>query len=97
MPEPVGQPERARGWTSSAMRWRATRHGNYLIGLGAVAALAALVIVLSLVVVTDRKRLVWTVEEVARQISGKNFDAAFSHFAEEVRPASSISRVTYSK
>ena len=68
-----------------ALRWRLTRQGSYLIGLGVVAALIALVIVLSLTVVTDRKQLVRTVEEVAQQINAKKLDAAFGHFADEVQ------------
>jgi hypothetical protein len=64
--------------------WWLTRRGGYLIGAGAAAALFALVWVLSLLIVTDRKRLVQTVNEVARRINAEEYDSAFGHFADEV-------------
>jgi hypothetical protein len=80
-----------------ALRWRLTRRGKYLVALGAVAALVAVVVVLSLVVVTDRKRLVWTVEEVARRINDKQFHEAFRYFADEVRLELNEQKRTLSK
>jgi hypothetical protein len=72
------------------LRWRATRQGAYVIALGVLAGLCALVIILSLVVVTDRQRLLATVEDVARQLNARNFDATFRHFADwvdfEIKP-----------
>jgi hypothetical protein len=68
-----------------AMRWRATRQGGYAIALGVVAGLIALVVVLCLSITTDRKLLIGAVAEVAQQLEARNFDAAFQHFADEVR------------
>jgi hypothetical protein len=63
--------------------WWGTRRGGYLVGAGVAAALFALVWALGLFVMTDRKRLVQTVNEVARLINAEKYDAAFDHFAEE--------------
>ena len=62
-----------------------TRRGASLLGLAGVVALMVLVWVLSLVVVTDRKQLVRTVEEVARRINQQDLTGAFGHFADKVR------------
>jgi hypothetical protein len=62
-----------------------TRRGAYLIGLGGVVALMALVWVLSLLIVTDRKRLVRTVEDVAARINKQDLPGAFQHFEDKVR------------
>ncbi len=64
--------------------WWLTRRGGYLLGLAAVIGLAILVWVLGLLVVTDRGRLIRTVEEVAQRINAKDLDGAFRHFADEV-------------
>jgi hypothetical protein len=60
-----------------------TRRGAYLIGLGGVVALMALVWVLSLLVVTDRKRLVHIVEEVTERLNQKDLPGAFKYFADD--------------
>jgi hypothetical protein len=67
-----------------AVAWSMTRRGGYLIGVGVAVGLFALVLVLSLLIVTDRRRLVQTVKEVSRQINAEQFEAAFGHFADEV-------------
>jgi hypothetical protein len=60
-----------------------TRRGAYLVGLGGVVALMVLVWVLSLLVVTDRKRLVHIVEEVVARINQKDLPGAFKYFADD--------------
>jgi hypothetical protein len=67
------------------VRFWLTRRGAYLIGLAGVVALMVLVWVLSLLIVTDRKRLVLTVEEVAARINQKDLPGAFKHFEDKVR------------
>ncbi len=66
------------------VRFWLTRRGAYLIGAGAVVALIGLVWVLSLLIVTDRRRLVLLVEEVTDKLNRKDFKGAFSHMADEV-------------
>jgi hypothetical protein len=66
------------------VRFWLTRRGAYLIGLGGVVALMVLVWVLSLLIVTDRKRLVLTVEEVAARINKQDLAGAFQYFADDV-------------
>ncbi len=66
------------------LRWRTTRQGKYLIGLGVVVGLVGLVVILSLTIVTARQQLVRAVEETAQQINAKNFDGAFRNFADKV-------------
>src|SRR6266511_4010770 len=56
-----------------AVRWRLTHQGKYLVGA------------LTLVIVTDRKRLVQIVEEVTEKLNRKDFQGAFSHMADEVQ------------
>jgi hypothetical protein len=64
--------------------WWLTRRGAFVLGLAGVIALAVLVWVLSLLIVTDRKQLVRTVEDVAQRINSRDLDSAFRHFADEV-------------
>jgi hypothetical protein len=64
--------------------WWLTRRGAFVLGLAGVLALAVLVWVLSLLVVTDRKQLVRIVEDVAQKINTKDLAGAFRHFADEV-------------
>jgi hypothetical protein len=65
--------------------WWLTRRGAFLLGLAGVAALAIAVWVLSLLIVTDRKRLVSIVNEVADRINKRDFPAAFDRFEDRVR------------
>jgi hypothetical protein len=62
-----------------------TRRGASLIGLVGVVALMVLVWVLSVVVVTDRKQLVRTVDDVVLRINKQDLPGAFTHFADEVQ------------
>jgi hypothetical protein len=64
--------------------WWMTRRGAYVLGLAGVIALAILVWVLSLLIVTDRRQLVLTVQEVARKVNNKDLAGAFLHFADDV-------------
>jgi len=68
-----------------AVRWRLTRRGKYLIGAGVVVALIGVVWALTLLIVTDRKRLVQIVEEVTEKLNRKDFQGAFTHMADEVQ------------
>ncbi|MCI0457756.1 MAG: hypothetical protein L0Z62_12365 [Gemmataceae bacterium] len=68
-----------------AVRFWLTRRGAYLIGAGAAVALVGLVLALSLLIVTDRKRLVLLVDEVTDKLNRKDFKGAFSHMADEVQ------------
>jgi hypothetical protein len=63
--------------------WWLTRRGAYLFGLGGVVALMVVVWVLSLLIVTDRKRLVLLVHDVEQQINKRDLAGAFNHFAED--------------
>ncbi len=62
-----------------------TRRGASLLGLGGVIALMVLLWVLSLLVVTDRKRLVLIVDEVAARLNKKDMTGAFQYFEDKVK------------
>jgi hypothetical protein len=63
--------------------WWLTRRGGYLVGAGVAVALFALVWVLSLLVMTDSKRLLQTLDEVKRKLNAGDYDAAFRHFGDD--------------
>src|SRR5262245_58555228 len=68
-----------------AVRWSLTRRGAYLAGLGVTFTLIAVVFALTLFVVTDRRRLVQRVEEIARLFNPKDLDRAFDHMTDTIR------------
>jgi hypothetical protein len=68
-----------------AVRWWLTRRGGLLIALGVTAGLIALVCVLSLVIMTDRKVLVATLREMEEGINRRDLDTVFKHVADDVK------------
>ncbi len=67
------------------VRWWLTRQGKYLVGLGAAVGLIGVVWLLTLTVVTDRVRLLRTVETIGRQLNQHDLDRAFAHLTDRVR------------
>ena len=58
-----------------------TGRGRYLVWMGVVAALAMLLVVLEWVLVTDRERVDAVVDQMARAVRHKDFDAVLRHLA----------------
>jgi hypothetical protein len=65
--------------------WWNTRHKLPLIGAGVSLALMALVIVLSLVVVTDSAKLKRNVASIRDAVNGRKFDDALNFFDDKVK------------
>ena len=64
--------------------WWRTKQGKYLVAAGVAAGLVVLIFVLSLVVMTDRKRLVADVHDVINKMNKGDFEGAFTRFADQV-------------
>jgi hypothetical protein len=64
--------------------WWRTRDARYLVAAGAAAALLGLAVVLSLLVMTDRKQLVADVHDVVGKMNRGDFDGAFRRFADKI-------------
>ena len=65
--------------------WWATRKRHFLIGLGAVAGLAGLVFLLTLVVDTDRKRIERALEEMVEGVRKRDLDRTFALIADDCK------------
>jgi hypothetical protein len=78
-------------------RWWVTRKRAYLIGLGAVAGTAGLVFLLTLVIDTDRKRIVRAVEEMVAGVKERNLDKTFTLIANDCVTEFSGSRLSRSE
>jgi hypothetical protein len=66
-----------------AVSWWMTRERRYLVGLGAVAGLAALVWLLSLVIVTDRQQIRRAVEEMAQAVADNKPGVIVGHLSKD--------------
>src|SRR5262249_39447146 len=62
-----------------AVQWWQTRKKRYVIALGVIVALIGLVFLLTRLMVTDRQRLVQTVQEMAQELQERKLDRFFEH------------------
>jgi hypothetical protein len=67
-----------------AVLWWQTRKRPYLVGMGIAAALLVLMVLLNLFVTTDRKQLVWIVQDIAAKMNAGKVGEAFEHLTGEV-------------
>jgi hypothetical protein len=65
------------------VRWWTTRQKKFVIGLGVVAVLAALVWLLDYLVVTDSEQIVRNVEAMAQAVNDHDMDRAFSYLSKD--------------
>lgn len=66
-----------------AVGWWVTRQRKYLVGLGAVAALAGLVWLLDFLVVTDSEKIVLAVKDMAAGVETRDTNRIFSHISND--------------
>jgi hypothetical protein len=67
-----------------ALAWQ-TRKRHWLLGAGAVLALAAVYFLLSLIVETDRKQIEHKLQEMAAGVKDHDPDKVFAHVSEDFR------------
>jgi hypothetical protein len=63
--------------------WWVTRRRSFLIGLGAVAGLAALFFLLTLLVDTDRKRIKRSLQAMMQGVRERNLDKTFAQLSDD--------------
>jgi hypothetical protein len=66
-----------------AAAWWSTRKRGFLIGIGIAAGFAALVVLLTLFVPTDRKRITQVLQDMVDGVRHQDLDRTFRHIADD--------------